>query len=135
MAKILVIDDDAGMRTVLEKALKSEGHQVDLAVDGKEGVKRYLAEPADLVITDLFMPNQEGLETIIELRKQHPKLAIIAMSGNIATKAMLSVAQRLGAVGILEKPFPMDQLHAAVAKALRSGSGPANLSPKKKKDA
>ncbi|MGO8928816.1 MAG: response regulator [Limisphaerales bacterium] len=124
MARILVIDDEPDMRVLLEQTLKSAGHEVILAADGKEGVERYRTSSADLVITDLYMPNQEGLETISELRRRFPEVAIIAMSGKDAAVTMLSIAQKLGAVGVLRKPFLTDELIAAVAKAL-GGQSPA----------
>jgi DNA-binding NtrC family response regulator len=120
MARILVIDDDGDMRMLLEQTLGSAGHEVMAARDGKEGVRQFRAAPARLVITDLFMPNQEGLETIIQLRKDFPGLPIIAMSGRTGASTMLSVARRLGAIGILEKPFEADQLMRAVDEAMRS---------------
>jgi CheY-like chemotaxis protein len=118
MARILVIDDETDMRLLLEQVLKPAGHEVILAADGREGMERYCAGPAELVITDLHMPNQEGLETIRELRRRFPEVAIIAMSGKAAALTMLSVAQQFGAVGILHKPFLPDELLVAVEKAL-----------------
>jgi DNA-binding NtrC family response regulator len=118
MARILVIDDEPDMRVLLEQTLKAAGHEVILAADGREGVERYRASPADLVITDLYMPNQEGLETIGELRRRFPEVAIIAMSGKAAALTMLSIAQKFGAIGILHKPFLTEELIAAVGKAL-----------------
>ena len=84
MARILVIDDEADMRGLLEETLQSAGHEVSLAADGEEGMKRFRARPADLVITDLYMPGQEGLETIMQLRREFPSVAIMAMSGRVA---------------------------------------------------
>ena len=124
MARILVIDDDPDTRAMLEQILKSAGYEVILAADGREGVERYRTSPADLVITDLYMPIQDGSETIRELRSCFPEAAIIAMSGRTDTGAMLSIAQKLGAVGILHKPFLTDELIDAVAKAL-GGKPPA----------
>ncbi len=121
MARILVIDDDPDMRALLEQTLKSAGHEVALAEDGRQGVDQYRANQADLVITDIYMPGQEGLETIIELRRRFPEVTIIAVSGRAT--AMLSVAQKLGAVEVLQKPFGTGELLVAVEKALRSGSG------------
>jgi DNA-binding NtrC family response regulator len=118
MARILVIEDDADMRALLEQLLTSAGHEVVLASDGREGVDQYRARPADLVITDLFMPSQEGLETIVELRRRFQDVIIIAMSGKTVGIPLLSVAQRLGAVALLEKPFSSNQLLNAVEKAL-----------------
>ena len=120
MARILVIDDDADVRAILEQTLKSAGHEVVLAADGQEGVKQQRATPANVVITDLFMPNQEGLETISELCKEFPGVAIVAMTGKPAAGTMLSIALRLGAVEILQKPFFPDQLLNSVEKALQS---------------
>ncbi len=118
MARVLVIEDDAEMRRTLEKALQSVGHQVTLAQDGHEGMKSYRAAPTDVVITDLFMPNQDGIETMINLKREFPEAKIVAISGNISASAMLSVAKRLGAIVVLEKPFALDALLAAVDKAL-----------------
>ena len=122
MARILVIDDEADMRTMLEQMLKAAGHEVVLAENGGEGIDHYRARPADLVITDLVMPKQEGLETIVKLRKEFPGAMIMAMSGNTAASALLSVAKRLGAVSLLQKPFPPDRFMTAVEQALGSGS-------------
>jgi two-component system, chemotaxis family, chemotaxis protein CheY len=126
MAQILVIDNDADVRTLLEQMLKPVGHKVFLAADGKEGMKLHRAAPADLVITDLFMPNQEGLETIIELRKDFPEVRIIAMSGKDAASAMLRAARQLGANKVLQKPFFPLELLVAVEEVLRSGSWPVS---------
>lgn len=119
MARILVIDDDPDMRAMLEQMLRAAGHEVISAMDGKAGVGLYRASPADLVMTDLFMPNQEGLETIIELRREFPEVAITAMSGKTAADTMLSIAKRLGAVGTLQKPFFPLQLLCEVERALK----------------
>ena len=118
MARILVIDDDPDTREMLAQTLKPAGYEVILAADGREGVERYRASRADLVITDLYMPNQDGSETIRELRSCSPEVAIIAMSGTTNTGTMLSIAQNVSAVGILPKPFVADELIAAVARAL-----------------
>jgi len=124
MARILVIDDDPDMRAMLEQTLKAAGHEVVLAGDGREGMERHRTSPADLVITDLFMPIQDGMETIRELRSGFPEVAIIAMSGRTDTGAMLSIAQHVADVGLLHKPLLTDELMAAVAKAL-GGRSPA----------
>ena len=118
MARILVIDDDPDMRLMLEQILRPAHHEVLLAADGREGVERCRISHVDLAITDLYMPNQEGLGTIREFRSRWPEVAIIAMSGEAAAAALLSVAQELGAVGILRKPFSGEELMAAVSKAL-----------------
>jgi DNA-binding response OmpR family regulator len=118
MPRILVIDDDPNTRAMLEQTLKPAGYEVILAADGREGMMRQRTNPADLVITDLYMPIQDGSETIRELCSQFPEVAIIAMSGRTDTGTMLSIAQHLPSVGILRKPFLADELIALVAKAL-----------------
>ena len=124
MARILVIDDDPDTRAMLEQILKSAGYEDILAADGREGVERYRTSPADLVITDMYMPIQDGSETIRELRSCFPEVAVIAMSGRTDTGAMLSIAQHVSGVEILQKPFLTDELIAAVARAL-GGQSPA----------
>ena len=124
MPRILVIDDEPDTRAMLEQTLKAAGHEVVLAGDGREGMERHRTSPADLVITDLFMPIQDGMETIRELRSGFPEVAIIAMSGRTDTGAMLSIAQHVADVGLLHKPLLTDELMAAVAKAL-GGRSPA----------
>ena len=118
MARILVIDDDSDTRAMLEQTLKPAGYEVISAADGKDGVERHRTSPAELVITNLFLPEQDGLETIRELRTRFPEVAIIAMSGRPDTGAMLSIAQHVSGVGVLQKPFLTDELIAAVARAL-----------------
>ena len=125
MARILVIDDEPDTRAMLEQILKRAGYEVVLAADGREGMERYRRSPADLVITDLYMPNQDGMETIRELRSCFPAVAIIAMSGQPGTGTMLAIAQNVADVGILRKPFLPDELIAAVEKAL-GGRSPAH---------
>ena len=118
MARILIIDDDATLRTILGHALKEAGHEVILAADGREGIKQHRAVPADLIITDLFMPEQEGLETIRQLRKEFPEIAIIAMSGIDPTNTMLTIASKLGAARILQKPFGIERLLKTIDEVL-----------------
>jgi DNA-binding response OmpR family regulator len=123
MAQILVIDDDPSIRATIEQILQSAGHTIISAVDGKEGIGLFRTNPADVVITDLYMPNQEGVETIRELRSRFPKVVIIAMSGRPTAGTMLSIAQKLGAVAVLQKPFLPLEILAAVTKALSGQSG------------
>ena len=118
MARILIIDDDPDTRSMLEDILKSASHQTFTAADGKEGLKQYLANPADLVITDMFMPDKDGFETIVELRKKFPTLSIIAMTGKDSATDILSIAQILGAAEVLQKPFTPAQLLSATNKVL-----------------
>ena len=122
MATILVIEDDGHVRMAIEHCLKNSGHAVLIATDGKEGIRHVHNNSIDLVVTDLFMEGQEGLETITTLRKKHPKIPVIAMSGgNPASETMLKVARELGAQQVLSKPFWSKGLLAAVEKALAPG--------------
>jgi two-component system chemotaxis response regulator CheY len=119
MAKILVIEDDAIMRMAIEHALRGAGHAVLLAINGKDGMNALRQNSPDLVVTDLFMPEQDGLETIAELRKLRPNLPVIAISGgNLISEEMLSVAKELGAQQVLQKPFGLHGVLAAEAKVL-----------------
>jgi CheY-like chemotaxis protein len=114
----LVIDDDPDIRRLLKDTLEGGGHQVSLASNGLEGVRQFKAKRADLVITDLFMPEQEGLETIKQLRLEFPDIPIIAISGRPTGGTMLSVAQRLGATAVLHKPFLPEELLRTVEQTL-----------------
>jgi DNA-binding NtrC family response regulator len=119
MAHILVIDDDDALRDVMVLALQHQGHRVTAAENGKVGVARHLADNADLVITDLIMPEQEGVETIMQLRQHDPHLRIIAMSGGGPRAGIyLGICERLGACSTLAKPFRIEDLHQAVNRAL-----------------
>src|SRR5438270_13957327 len=102
MARILIIDDEALVRTMIERILTRSGHEITLATDGKEGVEKYKIAPANLVLVDLVMPTQEGLETIIQLRRECPTLPIIAMSGKPAARVLLDLAQRIGTATLLK---------------------------------
>ena len=123
MAQILIIDDDPDVREFLEYTLNSAGHQTVTAEGGREGLNRFLRAPADLVITDLFMPELDGLELIAGLRTRFPELAIIAMSGR--TPNLLSVARNMGSNEILHKPFSADELVAVVQSVLSKADGRA----------
>ena len=102
--KILIVDDDAQVRSFLATLLETDGYTVVQAGDGKEAQARWLETSFDLVISDLVMPEQEGLETIHALRKQSPDLPLIAISGAFAG-AYLELAKKLGANAVFRKPF------------------------------
>ena len=119
MRSILVIEDDANLRLLLEQLLTAAGYNVRTAADGKQGASLCLATPPDLVITDIYMPNRDGLEVIMDLRQHCPQTRIIAISGQITTKNMLPAASTLGAARTLAKPFQPQELLAAVEEVLR----------------
>ena len=120
MARILVIDDEMSIRSLLRKVLERAGHQVAEAVDGEEGLALYRQAPTDLVITDVFMPRKDGVETIADLRRDDPEVKIIAMTahGERESYNFLRVAEALGAAHTLEKPFAIDDVLTAVKTLL-----------------
>lgn len=118
MGKILVVDDDEAMRRTIFRLLRRAGHEVVMAEDGREGVSLFRAAPADLVITDLYMPDKDGLETLCELHREFPDVAVIAICGNRNWELMLKAAKGLGAVRTLEKPFDPEMLVGMVAEEL-----------------
>lgn len=120
MSRVLVMDDEADTRILIEEILGSAGYEVVLAADGLEGMRQYHSTPVDLALVDLFMPNREGLETIKALKQQFPDFPIIAMSGNSLALPLLSVAQRLGATEVLQKPFLPGELLEAIKRVLQS---------------
>lgn len=123
MAHILVIDDEQGMREAIQKMLERAGHRVSLASNGKEGLARVANAPPDLVITDVFMPEKDGIETTIALSKSHPAVKIIAVSGGgrRSNFDFLETARRLGAHGSLQKPMRMKELLDMVGRLLGEG--------------
>lgn len=121
MARILVIDDEDPIRRMLRSTLESAGYEVVEARHGREGIALYRASPADLVITDILMSEKEGLESIIELRREFPTVKVIAMSGGSMRMNLdlLDIAERLGARRTFKKPFALGDLLAAVRGELR----------------
>ena len=122
MARILVIEDDRQVREVLKQMLERGGFEVDTATNGKQGIERFLQQPADVVVTDILMPEKDGLETIEELTRDNPKLPIIAISGGGPGKKAqfaLDVAQLCGAGRILAKPFSRKEILAVVRDTLK----------------
>jgi DNA-binding NtrC family response regulator len=120
MAHILLIDDDELFRKMLRATLEQMGHTVTEARDGKEGLALHQLKPADLVITDLIMPEKEGIEMILALHRLQPGLKIIAMSGGgrLPAKDHLHIAKKLGAAWVLAKPFAQEAMAIAIAELL-----------------
>lgn len=116
MARILLIEDNLDFRAVLSIALGQMGHEIAEASEGERGLELYSQKRFDVVITDLIMPGQEGIETITRLVKVDPTAKIIAMSGGGRTSpdSYLKMARRLGAKEILTKPFTMEELGKAI---------------------
>ncbi len=121
MARVLVIDDEEQVRTLIREVLEGAGHEVMEAGNGREAMKLYEANPTNVVITDLVMPEQDGLEIIRELRRRFPAVKIIAVSGaqQKLNLDLLYVAEKLGALRTLEKPFDIRKLVALVEELLQ----------------
>lgn len=121
MARILVVDDEEVVRSLLKTILKHDGHEVVEAGDGTEAVEIHKNEPADLVMVDLVMPRKHGLDTILEMREHHPETRFIVMTG--ALPSLLdseNMATMLGDALTLAKPMTPPDLLRAVHKALAS---------------
>ena len=120
MKRILVIDDDTQFRQMLGQMLERAGYEVLEAANGKEGIELCQQAPTDLIITDIIMPEKEGVETIIELKRDFQDVKIIAVSGGgrADSKDYLKIAKRLGADRIFSKPFDREELLAAIEKLL-----------------
>jgi CheY-like chemotaxis protein len=120
VARILVIDDDKQLREVVSRALQRAGHTVVEAEGGRAGVRLYRDQGADLIITDIFMPERDGLETILELRREFPGVKIVAVSGGDSTGRidLREEARLFGALRTLRKPFQPGELVKVVAELL-----------------
>jgi len=125
MATILVIDDEAQVRTTMRRVLERYGHEVVEAADGRQALQAIVGTPCDLVITDINMPEMDGIEVIMALSERQPGLPIIAISGGgrLPKDLLLTSADMLGAVTTLAKPFEVPDMIAAVERALAE-SGP-----------
>ncbi len=115
-----MIDDEPYILLMLKKMLEKEGYEVDMATNGIEGISLYHDKGADLIITDIVMPEKEGLETIINLKSENPSLKVIAISGGgrVDSREYLHSAQLLGAERVFQKPFKKDEIVRAVNELL-----------------
>jgi len=118
---IILIEDVDNIRGNLKKALEYEGHEVFDAPDGKDGVRLYRERYADLVITDILIPKKDGVEIIIELRRDFPDIKILAITGGgrIGSEYYLGMAKLLGAQDTLGKPFKQKDFVKSVRKLLK----------------
>lgn len=126
MATILIVDDDDALRALLRRVLVRAGYSVLEAANGRAALEHLRAQPVDLMITDLFMPQQDGLETLLALRRMNVRLPVIAMSGggSAAQYDMLRTASLFGAARVLMKPFRVEEVLAAINELL-PGEPPA----------
>jgi DNA-binding response OmpR family regulator len=120
MPRILLIEDDTTLRRALRLGLERAGHEIVEAGNGREGIAAFRRTPADVVVTDLIMPEVEGVETIRRLREMGATVPILAISGGGrgSPRDYLHIAQHLGANQVLEKPFEIDALRTAIATLL-----------------
>lgn len=120
MATILIIDDQPEILRVLRRVLELHGHVVAEASDGRTALRHFAGRPADVVITDIYMPEMNGIEFIMRVKEAFPEARIVAMSGGggLAKEDVLGAAQRLGADAILQKPFTVEQVKETVEGVL-----------------
>lgn len=120
MACILIIDDEDDLRRIMRNALEKQGHEVIEARNGSDALELFEQHPADLIVTDIMMPESDGIETIIALRRKDPEIRIIAISGGgrVGDTNYLTMAEKFGATQVLAKPFRREQLVDAVRESL-----------------
>ena len=121
--RILVIEDEAGVRTLICRALTRAGYEVVGAGDGLEGIRQFSATAFDLIITDIVMPETNGMEVISFMRKQNPSLPVIAISGGgmMEAELYLKMATAMGVSAVLRKPFDVQSLIEIVAQNITPG--------------
>ncbi|MFA7257004.1 MAG: response regulator [Kiritimatiellales bacterium] len=122
MKHILVIDDDPAVLSLFEQFLESEGFSVALALNGLEGILSLKQQKPDLIITDIMMPEMDGLELLMEIKKHHPEIPVIAISGGMKIQPVnfLPQAKKFGARHIFSKPIALSELLAAVQELLNA---------------
>ena len=122
MARILVIYDDVDIRILVRRILEKDNHEVTEAIDSEEGIRSFERDAPDLVITDIFMPGRDGHGTIEKLKREHPNVKIIAMTGHGSAENndYLRIAQSLGARKTLSKPFTIGDVQQAVREVLEN---------------
>ena len=121
MATILIVDDEKPVRDLVSKIVLKDGHDIVVAVDGQEACDQYAKSDIDLIITDLVMPEKNGIQMIMDLKAQAPDLKVVAISGGSSFSGdidLLSVAKLLGAKHIIKKPFSVDDIRNAVNDTL-----------------
>ena len=120
-ALVLVVEDDDSLRPLLRRMLEKEGYSVEVATNGKEGIKKAEELKPDLLITDIMMPEMNGIAAIMELKNEHPDIKIIAMSGGGAIPGdHLEIASKLGVHSVFAKPIRRKEFLKEVKKALLS---------------
>ena len=121
MAKILIIDDEAPIRTVINHILTIDGHEVDQAINGEVGLQLIELHPYDLVITDIIMPEMDGIGVILSLKEKHPQIRIIVVTGGSPKNDkdyLLNISKKLKVDLVMPKPFDISDLRTAVKEVL-----------------
>ena len=119
---ILIIDDDEQTRILLRRVLEEAGYLVSEASGGREGLRQFRQAPTALVITDLLMPDMDGLEVTMALHRESPNAKIIALTGGSGKRDFLDVAKHLGAHRTIKKPISIVELLQTVQQELLEGS-------------
>lgn len=114
MASILIVDDEAPIRTLLRRILEDDGHTVREAENGQIGLTLYREDPADLVITDILMPERDGMEVTLALTQEFLDAKVIAMTGGTGDQNFLNVAKLFGARRVIQKPFAVEEMRRLV---------------------
>jgi len=128
MANVLLVDDEPLVVEALSSAIRSKGHTCVTASDGIEGLKKFSQTCFDLVITDIIMPEKEGIELILQMRRKMPDTRIIAISGGGRTGGnieVLRMAEQLGAMASLKKPIRLDEFFSVLDRCLNASGGNA----------
>lgn len=128
MQKILIIDDEPHILLMLKKMLERVGYEIEIATNGVEGIKLFKESGSDMVITDIIMPEKEGLETIREMRRIKSDLKIIAMSGGgkVSADNYLQIARIFGAAKSIAKPFTQKEMVSAVQSLMEGKDAGVN---------
>ena len=118
--KVLILDDDLELAQSLKEILSDEGYQVDVASNGREGIRLQSANPYDLIVTDIVMPEEDGLEVIMWVKESYPETKLVAISGGgyFDSRDYLLMAKELGASFVLCKPFEVKTLKAGIKRIL-----------------
>jgi DNA-binding NtrC family response regulator len=118
--RVLVVDDDKSIRILYSRVLSSGGFEVQTAENGREAINLLSGFRPDLIILDLVMPEQEGIETLLQLHSKHPEIPVVAISGALGANEYLHVADLLGACETLPKPIKPEQLLKTVKSVLKN---------------
>jgi two-component system nitrogen regulation response regulator NtrX len=127
MAHVLVMDDDSGFRTTLERMLGRLGHDVILTSSGREGLEYFREHGADIVLVDAYMPDGDGIETMAQLQAEAPGTPVVLVSGGgfLTRDEVLRLGTRLGAFATIGKPFSLEQLQTVLDAELTAADGMA----------